>query len=59
MNIEEIERIKRESDIVYKTYLAVIDRVKISNEEIDELIKYWEENENYEQCLKLKNLKRF
>jgi len=58
MDIEEIERIKRESDIVYKTYLAVIDRVKISNEEIDELIKYWEENENYEQCLKLKNLKK-
>lgn len=55
--LKEFEDTYRESQMYYKTFQALVQKIKFSDEEIDELIKYFEEKENYEYCDRLRKLK--
>lgn len=62
MSPEEIlllhaQKIKYDFNMTYKTYQVIVENLKITDNEYDELIKYNESQENYEFCQKLKNKK--
>jgi len=53
--MEEINYKKNQFDKVYKTYNILREGIVSSDEEIQELIDYFTQTEDYEICEKLKN----
>ena len=43
--------------MIYKLYQMIFDNLKITNEEYEELLQYFQSVENYEYCDKLIKIK--
>lgn len=46
------------TEMTLKMIKVIQEEIVVSNEEIDELIKFYQEMEKYNICAKLKNLKK-
>lgn len=55
--MKDVEIAYNNFKIIWKSYQVLRDGLKVSNEEIDELIQYYTLMEEYEICDKLNKLK--
>lgn len=57
IEMDEFNSSHNNFSMVWKTYQVLREGLKVSSDEIDELINYHKSNEDYEICEKLNKLK--
>jgi len=57
IKMDEFNSSHNNFSMVWKTYQVLREGLKVSSDEIDELINYHKSNEDYEICEKLNKLK--